>query len=146
VRAEILKGPSGARAGCIRRHFRVSLMRASGHHAAQHKTPPGHWLYVESERAKGGRPSQNSNGGMGSVRFGRPSRNDRYLRIPAVHYSVIRMSESLIAVPRSRPERTDSNSGPSRLMPGSTGGDLRIEEDGLGLPLLIKGAILSRHR
>jgi hypothetical protein len=24
--------------------------------------------------------SQNSNGGMGSVRFGRPSRNDRYLR------------------------------------------------------------------
>jgi hypothetical protein len=71
---------------------------------------------------------------------------DRYLRIPAVHYSVIRMSESLIAVPRSRPERTDSNSGPSRLMPGSAGGDLRIEEDGLGLPLLIKGAILSRHR
>ena len=61
-------------------NFRVSLMRASGHHAAQHKAPPRHWLYVESERAKGGRPSRNSNGGMGSVRFGRPSRNDRYLR------------------------------------------------------------------
>ena len=47
---------------------------------------------------------------------------------------------------RSRPERTDSNSGPSRLMPGSAGGNPRIEVDGLGLPLLIKGAILSRHR
>src|SRR3984957_2530066 len=34
----------------------------------------------------------------------------------------------------------------SRLMPGSASGDLRIEVDGLGLPLLIKGAILSRHR
>ena len=31
-------------------------------------------------------------------------------------------------------------------MPGSAGGDLRIEVDGLALPLLIKGAILSRHR
>jgi hypothetical protein len=50
--------------------------------------------------------------------FATPSGNDRYLRIPAVHYSVIRISESLIAVPRSRPERTDSNSGPSRLMRG----------------------------
>ena len=47
---------------------------------------------------------------------------------------------------RSRPERTDLNSGPSRLMPGSAGGNPRIEVDGLGLPLLIKGAILSRHR
>jgi transposase len=47
---------------------------------------------------------------------------------------------------RSRPERTDSNSGPSRLMPGSAGGNPRIEVDGLGLPLLIKGAILSWHR
>jgi hypothetical protein len=33
-----------------------------------------------------------------------------------------------------------------RLMPGSASGDLRIEVDGLGLPLLIKGAIFSRHR
>ena len=32
------------------------------------------------------------------------------------------------------------------LMPGSAGSDLRIEQDGLGLPLLIEGAILSRHR
>jgi hypothetical protein len=31
---------------------------------------------------------------------------------PAVHYTVIRLSESVIEVPRSRPERTDSNSDP----------------------------------
>ena len=47
---------------------------------------------------------------------------------------------------RSRPERTGSNTGPSRLIPGSAGGNPRIEVDGLGLPLLIKGAILIRHR
>src|SRR5271165_5412386 len=29
--------------------------------------------------------------------------------------------------------------------PGSPGGELRIEQDGLCLPLLIKGAILGRH-
>src|SRR5579864_4198703 len=32
------------------------------------------------------------------------------------------------------------------LRPESTGGDLRIEVDGLGLPLRIKRAILGRHR
>src|SRR3984957_5471928 len=47
---------------------------------------------------------------------------------------------------RSRAEGTDSNLGPTWLMPGSAGGNPRIEVDGLGLPLLIKGAILSRHR
>src|SRR5208337_4341580 len=47
----------------------------------------------------------------------------------------------------SRPECAYSNSAPPRgSCPGSAGGDLRIEVDGLGLPLLIKGAILSRHR
>ena len=46
------------------------------------------------------------------LQTGRAIRFQQYLRIPAVHYSVIRMSESLIAVPRSRPERTDSNRDP----------------------------------
>ena len=56
------------------------------------------------------------------------------------------VDEAAICEARSRPERTDPNSGPSRLMPRSAGGNPRIEVDGLGLPLLIKGAILSRHR
>ena len=53
----------------------------------------------------------------------------------------------LRAARRSQPECSDSRSGPPRgSCPGLAGGDLRIEVDGLGLPLLIKGAILSRHR
>ena len=48
---------------------------------------------------------------------------------------------------RFRPECNDTNSGPPRgSCPGSATGNLRVEQDGLGLPLLIKGAISSRHR
>ena len=42
---------------------------------------------------------------------------------------------------RSRPERTDLDSGPSRLMPGSAGRQpANRSVDGLGLPLLIKAS------
>src|ERR1700722_2571022 len=39
-----------------------------------------------------------------------------------------------------------ADAGTGGSCPGSASDNLRIEVDGLGLPLLVKGAILSRHR
>ena len=49
--------------------------------------------------------------------------------------------------PPSAPRRIRQNRwhGAGGSCPASAGGNLRIEQDGLGLPLLVEGAKLSRH-